>query len=232
MADPTYADPVQRQASVFQNAQNSNSIALNQDYDPEVNPKYDWATKAVQAGAIRDQLTNQSIMNQAQNQANQALQDAQNQQNQGGGGGGNATGTGQYHNRSDRFNAFVRAIRQKESGGNYSAINYDANGGPAMGAYQILLDNIAGNNTGWDWEAIKQNLNQQDFMKSKPIQDQIARYKLRQFFDQYGLRGAASAWYSGSPTKWNDSVSGNAPQGAYPTIHEYVMDILHLMGIR
>jgi hypothetical protein len=124
----------------------------------------------------------------------------------------------------NRFGAFVRAIAGKESGGSYSARNPSSG---AMGKYQIMPGNIAGPG-GWDMEILGRNVTPQQFMSNPKLQDQIALGKLRKYFNQYGVRGAASAWYSGDPNKWRNT----SPQGGYPSINAYVMDILRRMVIR
>lgn len=117
---------------------------------------------------------------------------------------------------------FINAIAGKESGGSYSARNSDSG---AMGKYQIMPANIAGPG-GWDMEALGRNITAEQFMSSPKLQEAIARHKLAQYYNKYGARGAASAWYSGDPNKWRN----NSPQGGYPSIYAYVMSILNAMG--
>ncbi len=121
-----------------------------------------------------------------------------------------------------RFADFVRAIAGKESGGSYQARNPDSG---AMGKYQIMQSNIEGPG-GWDMEILGKNITPQQFMNSPKLQDAIALGKLKKYFNQYGVRGAASAWYSGDPNKWRNT----SPQGGYPSIAAYVQDILRRMG--
>lgn len=124
-----------------------------------------------------------------------------------------------------KFGAFIQAISGQESGGSYGAVNRDSG---ALGKYQIMPSNLSGSGRGWDYEALGRDVSSQQFLNNPRLQEQIARYKLRQYFNQYGPAGAASAWYSGSPDNWNSTAS----QGAYPSIHQYVLDILRRMGIR
>lgn len=134
----------------------------------------------------------------------------------------NVVGTGNYP--KNQFGQFLQAIAGKESGGNYGAVNPDSG---AMGKYQIMPANLAGSGRGWDYEALGRDISSQQFLSSPKLQEAIARHKLRQYYTQYGPAGAASAWYSGSPSKWNDRT----PQGNYPSIHGYVMDILKALGL-
>lgn len=120
------------------------------------------------------------------------------------------------------FGAFLNAIAGKESGGSYSAVNSDSG---AMGKYQIMPANIAGPG-GWDKEILGKDITTEQFMNNPQLQESIARGKLKQYYDRYGAKGAASAWYSGDPNKWRNTSS----QGAYPSIYNYVMSILKAMG--
>lgn len=130
--------------------------------------------------------------------------------------GNQATGGG--------FNAFRQAIKQQESGGNYGAVNADSG---AAGAYQIMPGNFVGPG-GWDMDTIGRDVNLQAFLNHPRMQNRIAGGKLRDLFNQHGAAGAASAWYSGDPSLWNNRDS----QGNYPSIHDYVLEILQRMGRR
>ena len=138
-----------------------------------------------------------------------------------GGGGGSATGN---PNRKE-FRALLQAIAGKESGGNYGAVNKDSG---ALGKYQIMPSNITGAG-GWDMDALGRDITAQEFLSSPKLQERIARHRLRQYYRQHGVEGAASAWYSGDPNKWKNSRN---PQGNYPSIYSYVQDILSRMGTR
>lgn len=124
--------------------------------------------------------------------------------------------------RGGGFKAFINAIAGQESGGNYSAVNKDSG---AAGKYQIMPANFV-NQGGWDYDALGRDVSLQEYLNHPKIQERIARNKLREYFQKYGAAGAASAWYSGDPNKWNSKT----PQGSYPSIHAYVMQILDRMG--
>lgn len=127
------------------------------------------------------------------------------------------------------FGAFVNAIQSKESGGNYSAVNRHSG---AMGKYQIMPANLGGRGSGWDYEALGRDVTRSQFMKSPQIQDAIAQYKLKSYYNKWGPAGAAVAWYAGP-----GRVSGymrnpgryTNPQGQYPSIAAYVNAILKAM---
>ena len=124
-----------------------------------------------------------------------------------------------------KFGAFVQAISGKESGGNYGAVNPSSG---ALGKYQIMPSNIAGPG-GWDMEILGRNITPQQFLHSPQLQEQIARGKLKQYFNQFGAAGAAAAWYAG-PAAANSWKSNTGGQGAYPSVRNYVEAILKAMG--
>lgn len=124
------------------------------------------------------------------------------------------------------FGKFISAISGQESGGSYGARNRDSG---AMGKYQIMPGNIRGKGKGWDFEALGRDISEAQFMASPQLQEAIARYKLQQYFNKWGPRGAAIAWYAG-PGAVN-RVNLNKSQGAYPTINQYANSILRRMGL-
>ena len=181
-----------------------NARSLSHDFRPSVLPKYDWYTKALQAGADTASLNMQSALNTAKN-ASVPFDGG------GGGGGGNSS-----------LGAILRALAQQESGGNFGAVNKDSG---ALGAYQVMPSNLSGPG-GWDMEALGYNVSPEQFLNNQRLQQQIVRHKFNQYMQQHGLRGALSAWYSGDPNLWNS----RDPQGNYPSIHSYVMQVLGLLG--
>lgn len=127
---------------------------------------------------------------------------------------------------SSSFEKFMAAISAQESGGNYRARNKDSG---AMGKYQIMPGNLAGNRSGWDFEALGRDVSPQEFLNSPQIQEAIAKAKMQDYYAQYGPRGAAIAWYAG-PGAVN-KTNLNAPQGKYPSISSYVQSILRRLGL-
>src|SRR5574339_492373 len=115
------------------------------------------------------------------------------------------------------FGKFMSAISGQESGGNYGARNRDSG---TMGKYQIMPSNLGGSKSGWDYEALGRDVSVSQFMKSPQLQEAIAQYKLRQYYQKWGPAGAAVAWYAGPGTA--DKYLKNPgrytnPQGAYPS---------------
>ena len=114
--------------------------------------------------------------------------------------------------------AFVWAIREQESGGNYRAGNPSG----AIGAYQVLASHVAD----WTRKALGRELTPKQFLDSPAAQDQVADVILGGLYDQYGPEGAASAWYSGDPKL----VHSTAPQPGGPSIAEYVREVMGHMA--
>lgn len=130
-------------------------------------------------------------------------------------------------NGSNSFNKFVNQIGSKESSGNYGAVNRSSG---AMGKYQIMPSNIQGARRGWDYEALGRDVSVSQFMKSPQIQEQIARYKLQQYYQKYGPAGASIAWYAGpnAANKYVNSgrVSTRGESGGYPSVYSYMNSIM------
>lgn len=107
--------------------------------------------------------------------------------------------------------AFLNAIGDKESGGDYNAYNGDGN---ARGKYQFQPATYesaaqAAGLDGSDW--------------SPENQENVAFHYANDVLDQNNgdVRRAASVWYSGDPNLADDESS----QGEYPTIKAYADDI-------
>jgi hypothetical protein len=129
----------------------------------------------------------------------------------------------------NNFGSFLRAISGRESGGNYGARNRDSG---ALGKYQIMPGNIPS----WSREALGHSVSTSQFYHSPSLQEQIAQFKLRQYYNKYGPEGAAVAWYAG-PGNANKYMSQGgrgygASQGKYSSISAYALGILKAMGLR
>lgn len=126
------------------------------------------------------------------------------------------------------FQSFINSIANKESNGNYGAVNRQSG---AMGKYQIIPSNIAGKGRGWDWEALGRDISTSQFMSNPALQDQIAQFKLQQYYQNYGPAGASIAWYAGpgAAKKYarTGSVSTRTEAGGYPSVAAYMQAILN-----
>lgn len=130
------------------------------------------------------------------------------------------------------FGQFMQSISAQESGGSYGARNSLSG---AMGKYQIMPSNIAGSGRGWDYEALGRDVSSAQFMASPEIQEQIASYKLKQYYNSYGPAGAAIAWYAGpgAAKKYiqGGGASTHGEAGGHPSVSGYMQSILRRMGL-
>lgn len=118
--------------------------------------------------------------------------------------------------------AFINAIAGQESGGNYNAENSDTG---AYGKYQIMPSN-------WPAWAEEAGIGA-DAPRTPENQEIVARFKLGQYYDKYGARGAAIAWYGGEGALNYSEEALNRKQGdngEYPSINEYADEVLGRMG--
>jgi hypothetical protein len=90
--------------------------------------------------------------------------------------------------------AFREAISSIESGGRYDAVGpTHKTMGRALGKYQIMEANI----TRWSKEAIGRAVTSEEFLASSEIQDAIFDHRFGGYVKQFGLEGAAQAWFAG-----------------------------------
>lgn len=117
----------------------------------------------------------------------------------------------------DELERFIAAIIGQESGGNYSA-----NNGQAVGRYQILKSNVPA----WTKQYLGYSMTWQAFLADHAAQDRVARARLTEYYNKYGPRGAAAAWYSGDPNLQNSTK----PQPGGPSIKAYVDSVINRMS--
>lgn len=120
------------------------------------------------------------------------------------------------------FEQFFASIVTQESGGNYSAIGPATRYGHAYGKYQVLASNIPS----WTKAYYGKSLTPQQFLNNHAAQDAVARGKLQSYFNKYGARGAAAAWYSGNASLHNSTK----PVAGGPSIKQYVDEVLGRAG--
>lgn len=123
----------------------------------------------------------------------------------------------------NNFQRFVAAIRGKESGGNYRAVNRSSG---ALGAYQIMPGNVRA----WSRKYLGRTVSTSEFLNNPRLQDYIAQAQLKEYYDRYGPAGAATAWYAGPGAVGTSKMYSTNPQGGYPSISAYWRDILNRMG--
>lgn len=117
--------------------------------------------------------------------------------------------------------AFINAIGGQESGGDYGAVNGRTG---ASGKYQIMPEN-------WPAWAEEAGIGA-DAPRTPENQEIVARFKLGQYYDKYGARGAAIAWYGGEGALDYSEEALNRKQGNgdEPSINEYADSVLARMG--
>lgn len=117
------------------------------------------------------------------------------------------------------FEQFFSAISEQESGGRYNAVGVWVNGHRAYGKYQVMDFNIPS----WTKKHYGKSLTPQQFLNNPKAQEAVARGVLQGYYNKYGARGAASAWYSGNP---NLHMSTSAQPGG-PSIKGYVDSVIN-----
>ena len=125
--------------------------------------------------------------------------------------------------QTDEFESLVNAIggQESEGSGGYNAVNGRTG---ASGKYQIMPDN-------WPSWAEEAGLSA-DAPMTPENQEIVARHKLREYYDKYGARGAAIAWYGGEGALNYSDEALNRKQGNgnEPSINEYANDVMSRMG--
>jgi cell wall-associated NlpC family hydrolase len=118
------------------------------------------------------------------------------------------------------FDTFFSSIVGQESGGNYGAVNARTG---ALGFAQVMPANVAA----WSKEILGYAVTPQQFLNSPQLQNAIVRGKLQKYYNAYGARGAAAAWYSGDYRQADNYRKFNANE---PSIGEYVDQVLGRAG--
>src|ERR1044072_3626270 len=88
------------------------------------------------------------------------------------------------------FSQFMAGISAQESGGNYSAVNKQSG---ALGKYQVMPSNVPG----WSKQVLGYSISASQFLRSPSLQEKIVSGILHGYFNKWGPRGAAAAWYAG-----------------------------------
>jgi hypothetical protein len=122
----------------------------------------------------------------------------------------------------EAIDCFMAAIRKKESGGNYGAINRDSGAGgayqfmPATWRYALSLAGLAG----WSTTAV--------YNAPPWVQDAAARALMGRYFTTYrSWYSVAEAWYGGPGAVGHPSYGGGP---GYPTVGQYAQSIVTSMS--
>jgi hypothetical protein len=118
------------------------------------------------------------------------------------------------------LDAFMWAIGQEESGGNYKAHNPSG----ALGKYQIMNFHLRGGKE-WAGQVFGHAVSEKEFLNSPAMQEQLARAELGRLYQKYGAAGAAAAWLTGSP-----DVNANVADSNGTTPAKYAKNVLALMA--
>jgi cell wall-associated NlpC family hydrolase len=113
------------------------------------------------------------------------------------------------------FGELFYGIASQESGGNYGAVNGSSG---ALGKYQIMPANVPS----WSQKYLGVSWSPSQFLADPNKQETLAKAVLQDYYNKYGARGAASAWYSGNPALQN---SYSAQNGG-PSVGSYVDQVL------
>jgi flagellin-like hook-associated protein FlgL len=119
------------------------------------------------------------------------------------------------------FAQFMAGISAQESGGNYAAVN---RGSGALGKYQVMPSNVAG----WSRQVLGYSITPSQFLHSPQLQEKIVSGILHGYFNKWGPRGAAAAWYAG-PGNHNLDQSTRSQYGG-PSIKGYVDSVMNHAG--
>lgn len=131
-----------------------------------------------------------------------------------GGTEGTAVGPTSSEGGAGGIDAFMNALKMQESGGDYTATNPSG----ASGAYQFMPAT---------WKAVG-GTTATAAQASPADQDRIARAYALRLYQQYGnWADVASVWYSGQPL----SRAPQGAQGAYPSVPQYVQQLLSRAGL-
>jgi len=110
----------------------------------------------------------------------------------------------------------MASISTQESGGNYSVVNSIG----AVGKYQVMKANIPG----WSKQVLGYSISWQKFRDTPSLQEKIVKGILKGYYDKWGMRGAAAAWYAG-PGNHDLDMSTRSQSGG-PSIKSYVDSVV------
>jgi hypothetical protein len=124
---------------------------------------------------------------------------------------------------SAQVQAFMGALKQVESGGNYGARGPMTSYGRPLGAYQVLPENVAN----WSREFLGRAVTAGEWMKDAAIQDKVVAAKLTQLSEKFpDMRDWAAIWNSGRPLSQS---AGVRDQVFGTTVSSYVDKVMGAM---
>lgn len=177
--------------------------------DVNVRPEFDYAQQANEARIKADTLNQNSAYNAANNTIIAGVNDAIAQQQASAQAALDAQAVplpgfgGSQAPESPRMGAYMRALRKG------SDLGSDEQIGAQMGSYGMSEQNLqnkqGGDKGGWDRQALGYDITTEEFLNSKKLQNQIARYKFGKYLNREGETGALEKWHD----KTNNPLSLN-----------------------
>jgi len=119
------------------------------------------------------------------------------------------------------FDQLMWSISIQETGG---AGYHTVNSYGAVGKYQVLKSNIPG----WSKQVLGYSISWQKFRDTPSLQEKIVSGILRGYYNKWGARGAAAAWYAGPGNHDLDMSTHKQPGG--PSIKAYVDSVVNRTG--
>lgn len=199
-----------RQKALQQAAQRAGMAQGAMGDQMQVRPEFDWAQKARDAQIEANTLNQQSSTNAANNtiiqSINQAMAEQQAAQQAALDAAAMPTNTqGSEAPESPRVSAYTRALRKSN---NMDRDDRTLQG--QLGTYGISAETAGiGQQGGWDQQALGRNVSTEEFLNSKKLQNQIARYKFGKYLNRFGETGALEKWHqkTGNTDPLEDFIS-------------------------
>lgn len=113
------------------------------------------------------------------------------------------------------FAQLFHGVMGQESGGNHLAVNSLTG---ALGLFQVLPSNVGP----WGRKYLGRSITPSQFLHNRDLQMELVTAVMQDYYNRYGARGAASAWYSGNPNLHNST----RPQPGGPSIKDYVDQVM------
>lgn len=208
-----------RQKALAAAAQRSGQMQGFMNQNVETRPEFDWQQQANDTGIRADTITQESAINAGNNsvvnQINQAMAEQQAQAQAALDAQAAALNTGGSEGaQTPRIGAYLRALRKSN---NMDVDDRTLDG--QLGTYGMSADvlrNKQGNEQGgWDQQALGRDITPEEFLNSRKLQNQIARYKFGKYLKKEGEAGAI--------TKWHQKTSVNPTSD---TLQQFLVQLL------
>lgn len=185
-----------RQKALQQAAQRAGMAQGAMGDQAQVRPEFDWASKArdlqVEANTINQESSANAANNTIIQSINQAMAEQQAAQQAALDAQAAALNSGGSEApQSPRVSAYLRALRKSN---NMDADDRTLDG--QLGTYGMSMQTAGiGDKGGWDQQALGRNITPEQFLNSRKLQNQIARYKFGKYLNRFGETGALEKWH-------------------------------------